>query len=661
MKKYLAILLMAAMIFSAAFAEEAPGADATEAAAVQYDYDELVVGTVMPMYGAFSLRSWGNSSSDVDVRRLIHGYNLAEWDAADGGFHIDPTVVTLGSVVTLDEKGDHIYNLTLYDDLYYSDGTKITAWDYAFSWLLRTSPLINGIGGTAERADFLVGWDEYESGKVPYLAGVQVTGDYSLKVIISGAYLPYFYEVGLLDCYPIPIQSVVPGCEVADDGAGVYIRNRENPDGEALFTAELLKETLLNETNGYLSHPSPVSGPYRILSFDGTEARFELNPYYKGNADGLKPVIPRIVYRTANADTMMDELLQDQYGLLNKVTRVDVIQDGMTRAAGERNYHADAYPRPGLSFITFNGTKPATADPAVRQAIALCMDKEALKNDYVGAYGIRADGFYGLGQWMFLMVSGTTAQDPDPNMTEEEAEQLKEAWESLTLDGLETYGQDIARAQSVLDRAGWTLNRAGQAYASGRDDVRCKEIDGVLVPLELKLVYSDVTDIGDAFTDRLAAPLKEAGIALTLEARPSVLAMYYGQAEADYDMLYLGTNFDVAFDPAQLFMEDSAVNVSGVKDEALVKLAQEMRQTEPGDLLTYCRRWISFLAKFAETEPMIPVYSNLYYDFYPDVLRNYRINQFTTWSEAIVGSYFSDVAETPEAEAADGDTLEMAD
>ena len=661
MKKYLAILLMAAMIFSAAFAEEAPGADATEAAAVQYDYDELVVGTVMPMYGAFSLRSWGNSSSDVDVRRLIHGYNLAEWDAADGGFHLDPTVVTLGSVVTLDEKGDHIYNLTLYDDLYYSDGTKITAWDYAFSWLLRTSPLINGIGGTAERADFLVGWDEYEAGKVPYLAGIQVTGDYSMKVIISGAYLPYFYEVGLLDCYPIPIQSVAPGCEVADDGAGVYIRNRENPDGEALFTAELLKETLLNETNGYLSHPSPVSGPYRILSFDGTEARFELNPYYKGNADGLKPVIPRIVYRTANADTMMDELLQGQYGLLNKVTRVDVIQDGMTRATGERNYHADAYPRPGLSFITFNGTKPATADPAVRQAIALCMDKEALKNDYVGAYGIRADGFYGLGQWMFLMVSGTTAQDPDPNMTEEEAEQLKEAWESLTLDGLETYGQDIARAQSVLDRAGWTLNRDGHAYASGRDDVRCKEIDGVLVPLELKLVYSDVTDIGDAFADRLAAPLKEAGIALTLEARPSVLAMYYGQAEADYDMLYLGTNFDVAFDPAQLFMEDSAVNVSGVKDEALVKLAQEMRQTEPGDLLTYCRRWISFLAKFAETEPMIPVYSNLYYDFYPDVLRNYRINQFTTWSEAIVGSYFSDVAETPEAEAAEGDTLKMAD
>jgi len=488
-----------------------------------------------------------------------------------------------------------------------------------------------------------------------------VTGDYSMKVIISGAYLPYFYEVGLLDCYPIPIQSVAPGCEVADDGAGVYIRNRENPDGEALFTAELLKETLLNETNGYLSHPSPVSGPYRILSFDGTEARFELNPYYKGNADGLKPVIPRIVYRTANADTMMDELLQGQYGLLNKVTRVDVIQDGMTRATGERNYHADAYPRPGLSFITFNGTKPATADPAVRQAIALCMDKEALKNDYVGAYGIRADGFYGLGQWMFLMVSGTTAQDPDPNMTEEEAEQLKGAWESLTLDGLEIYGQDIARAQSVLDRAGWTLNRDGQAYDSGRDDVRCKEIDGVLVPLELKLVYSDVTDIGDAFADRLAAPLKEAGIALTLEARPSVLAMYYGQAEADYDMLYLGTNFDVAFDPAQLFMEDSAVNVSGVKDEALVKLAQEMRQTEPGDLLTYCRRWISFLAKFAETEPMIPVYSNLYYDFYPDVLRNYRINQFTTWSEAIVGSYFSDVAETPEAEAAEGDTLKMAD
>ena len=655
MKRILAILLMLTMILSAAFAEGNPGAEDAQAGSpevVRYDYDELVVGTAMPMYGAFSMDNWGNSTSDVDVRKLIHGYNLIEWNSAVSGFQLDPSVVTLGSLVTRDDAGNHVYSLTLYDDMYYSDGTKITAWDYAFSWLLRTSPLISEIGGATRQADYLAGWSDYAAGNTPYLAGVQVTGEYSLKITISAEYLPFFYEVSLLDCYPYPIQAIAPGCEVADDGNGVYIRNKENPDGGALFTADLLKNTLLNGTNGYLSHPEVVSGAYRLVSFDGAEARFELNPYYKGNSDGLKPVIPRIVFKTANNETMVDDLLQGKYGLLNKVSRADVIQDAMMRAISEGAYMADAYPRPGLSFITFNGGKSATADPEVRKAIALCLDKEALKDDYVGEFGVKSDGFYGLGQWMYQMVSGTISQEPDEGMTEAEKEQFQKDWDEVTLEGQETYEFNTGRANEILDAAGWTLNKAGEAYDSSKDDVRCKKIGEELVPLELKLIYPETTEIGEALDIWFAAPLKEAGILLTIETSPSVLPIYYGQDDTDYDMLYLATNFDVAFDPTQMFMEGGSVNVHGVKDAELVKLAGEMRQTEQGDLLTYCTKWISFLKRFTEVEPMIPVYSNVYYDFHPEVLQNYKITQYISWADAIVGSYFSDVAEEP-AEAAE--------
>ena len=648
MKRILAILLMLTMILSAAFAEGNPGAEDAQAASlepVRYDYDELVVGTAMPMYGAFAMDNWGNSTSDVDVRKLINGYNLVEWDSAVSGFELDPSVVTLGSLVTRDDAGNHVYSLTLYDDLYYSDGTKITARDYAFSWLLRTSPLISEIGGTTRQADYLAGWSDYAEGKTPYLAGVQVTGEYSLKITIRAEYLPFFYEVSLLDCYPYPIQEIAPGCEVADDGNGVYIRNKDNPDGDALFTADLLKNTLLDAASGYVSHPEVVSGAYRLVSFDGKEARFELNPYYKGNSEGLKPVIPRIVFKRADNGTMIDDLLQGKYGLLNKISRADVIQDGMTRAIGEEAYIADAYPRPGLSFITFNGENPATTDPEVRKAIALCMDKEALKDDYVGEFGVKSDGFYGLGQWMYQMVSGTIAREPDEGMTEEEKEQLQKDWDEVTLEGQETYEFDTGRANEILDQAGWTLNRTGGTYDRSKDDVRCKKIGEELVPLELKLIYPETTDIGEALDIWFAAPLKEAGILLTIETSPSVLPIYYGQDDTDYDMLYLATNFDVAFDPTQMFMEGGAVNVSGVKDEELVKLAGEMRQTEQGDLLTYCRKWLSFLKRFTEVEPMIPVYSNVYYDFHPEVLQNYKITQYISWADAIVGSYFSDVAE----------------
>ena len=648
MKKVFAILMALAMLLSAAAAEEAAGNPAQ--AAVRYDYDELVVGTIMPMYGAFTLDNWGNSSSDVDVRKLIMGYNLVEWNPANSGFRLDPSVVTDGSVVTEDEAGNHIYNLTLYDDMVYSDGTPITAKDYAFSWLLRSSPLIDQLGGTSLKAEYIDGWQAYATGETPVLAGVRVTGEHHLQIRIRGEFLPFFYEVGLLDCYPLPIHEIAPGLEVADDGEGVYIR------GENGLTAELLKETLLNESTGYLSHPKTASGAYRLVSFDGTEARFELNEKYKGNTDGQKPVIPRIVYRLANAETMIDDLIANRYGLLNKVVRADLIRAGVDRAVSTGEYAQKTYPRRGLTFITFNGERPATAEADVRKALAMCLDKAGLTEDYAGDYGIQADGFYGIGQWMYQIVSGAQEPGMDESLTAEEQEQEKQAWESVNMDGMETYAFDTARAAALLDEAGWTLNKAGEKYDASRDEVRCKEIDGQLIPLELKLVYPASTQIGEALNTRFAEPLKEAGVALTVEAKDNVLAMYYGQAEADYDMLYLATNFDIVFDPTQMFKEGGAVNVHGVKDEELLKAADEMRQTEPGDLRTYCTRWIDFLKQFAESEPMIPVYSNVYYDFHAENLRNYNINQAFTWSEAIVGSFFSDIPEATE-EAGEGEAI----
>ncbi len=41
-------------------------------------------------------------------------------------------------------------------------------------------------------------------------------------------------------------------------------------------------------------------------------------------------------------------------------------------------------------------------------------------------------------------------------------------------------------------------------------------------------------------------------------------------------------------------------------------------------------------------EPLIPVYSNVYFDFYTRSLHDYFINSNSTWSRAIVASYMSD-------------------
>ena len=167
--------------------------------------------------------------------------------------------------------------------------------------------------------------------------------------------------------------------------------------------------------------------------------------------------------------------------------------------------------------------------------------------------------------------------------------------------------------------------------------------------LELKMLYPINTPIAEILEARFAEPLRQAGIALTIEENENVLPMYYGQQERDYDMIWLASNFDVMFDPSPLFAPDSATNTTGINDQELYDLAADMKKTEPGDLLTYCQKWVLFLKRFSEVEPMIPVYSNVYFDFYPDVLQNYLINENISWSEAIVPSYLSDPPEeTPE-------------
>ena len=73
-----------------------------------------------------------------------------------------------------------------------------------------------------------------------------------------------------------------------------------------------------------------------------------------------------------------------------------------------------------------------------------------------------------------------------------------------------------------------------------------------------------------------------------------------------------------------------------------------MRQTEPGDVLSYCQKWVAFEKAWADLLPAIPVYSNVYFDFYTPTLHNYNAGATTSWAEAIVGAYLGDV-EDPEA------------
>ena len=625
--------------------EDSPDALATEA--IEWNYDELIVGSTTPMEGAFYTNMWGNTTADADVRMLLHGYNLAEWDSEAGGFVLDPSVVS-GVVVTQNDEGDHVYNISLYQDLLWSDGSKVTAWDYAFTWLIEAWPGMKQLGAAQPDRNYIVGMKEWMDGSADTVSGIHVINDSQLIVTISHEYLPFFYELGLLDCAPSPSGIIAPDVLIADNGMGVFLTG-------AQLTVEALRATLLGE-DGYVSKPRITCGPYHLVSYEGEEARFELNPYYKGDSNGVKPTIESIVLRHVSNDSMISLLASGEIGLLNKCADADAVAQGIALAAEQGDFAMANYTRMGAGFLSFSCERSTVAEAEVRKAIAHCLDKDAAVRQLVGNYGLRVDGYYGIGQWMVQLLNGTMAYPvEEPKTADAAATQAYEArlaeWESLTLDEIPAWTLDTEEASRILEAAGWKESENGGAYVKG-EGVRSKTINGERIPLSLRLSYPEGSAVGEALRQHFVPYLAEAGIGLELQeiSFDQLIRRYYRQEEREEDILFIATNFDVLFDPSSAFEPDGSLNWTGIQDDQLYKLAADMRHTEQGDALAYCKKWLAFQKRFAETLPMIPIYSNVYFDFYPKVLQNYQITENIGWSKAVVEAFLGDAVPEPEEE-----------
>lgn len=67
-----------------------------------------------------------------------------------------------------------------------------------------------------------------------------------------------------------------------------------------------------------------------------------------------------------------------------------------------------------------------------------------------------------------------------------------------------------------------------------------------------------------------------------------------------------------------------------------------MVRTEPTDGAGFLRKWVGLQERITETLPKIPVYLNVYYDFFRRELHGYDIWGSISWGDAIVKSYLSD-------------------
>ena len=233
MKKIICILLalILAMHTCAVLAEGGEETTGQE----ERDYEHATVGNPTKLNGCFFTGMWGSITSDVDVRDLVAGYNLVKWDGGFSRYRFDHSVVS-GAISGTDKEGNKRYMVTLCDDLFFSDGTPVTAWDYAFSVLLQCSPLIEELGGRTEKLDFFLGYEDYNAGRTKELAGLHVENDRQITFTVRKEALPYIFELSRFRFCPYPAGTIAPGCRVYNSEEGAYIGNESDQDGEPLLS-----------------------------------------------------------------------------------------------------------------------------------------------------------------------------------------------------------------------------------------------------------------------------------------------------------------------------------------------------------------------------------------------------------------------------------------
>lgn len=607
---------------------------------------KITVGSVTKVAGQFSTDMFGNNTSDIDIRALLHGYSTVAY-TDDASYTLDETVAQV-DVATEDDFGNKVYVFHVNDGLTYNDGTPITAKDYAFSVLLQSAPQMAELGASTSGYWHIQGYDQYASGERNYLSGVRLLDDMTFSLTIRANALPYYYELTYVNVTPYPISVIAPGCTVEDDGDGAYI------DGE--FTAAVLEKTMLDPETGYCSHPMVTSGPYQLESYNGEtgEVVLKANTRYVGNYAGQRPLIETVVLlETTNAQALA-ELADGTLDIVNKISDSQVIAEGVAQLS-QGTLQASNYLRSGLGFLALACEQGPTSQENIRKAISYCLDQDAFVTAFTGTYGQPVYSWYGLGQWMAAEYVSTAGED------------------------LNTYEMNLDTATTLVERAGYVYNAEGNTFRAGEDTVRYRLLRGTalneynaledpvveavqvgnknLLPLEIKFARVENNRMCDLVVEQLVPNLEAIGFKVEVVdlSFEDMLAQYYREVPRECNMFALATNFTHVFDP--IYTWDGEVqyqgylNTTGIDSTRLARQAARLRGTTPGDTERYLQRWQQLMTIFNDELPAIPLYSNMYFDFYANRVQNYAANAHWSWSAAILYTWVAEPEETEDQDA----------
>ena len=576
---------------------------------------EIIYGSTTRMNNLFHLQfPGGNNAVNYDIWRLTQiGMATYEWTPSEQ--YLKNQVVVKNETITAHPDGSKTYAFEIYDDMLFSDDTPITAANYVFSILFHNSPEFGALGASNTNSMELVGWEAYNSGNTRNFAGVRMLGEYEFSVTIAADELPFYYESYLATAYPTPMHVYAPGVTVIDSPQGASL--------SAEFTEDLIRQTITDENTGILYYPKVFNGPYMLTSYDPADASavLDYNPNYKGSYDGSYPMIARIIIVETPTATRMDMLQTGAVELMPGVGGAAVNEGLDIAEAANSGIQYQNYPRAGYGKIHFRHDFGPTRFQSVRQALTYCLDRNEFARQFTHGYGIVVHGYY-----------GASMREYRENRDELDAR-------------LNQYPFSVDRAIEVLVDDGWVLNATGGDYVEGSGLPRYKMVDGELEALVIQWFASEANPVADLISVMLVPEAIKAGIVIekTEGDFPTLLANLYSP-DSDYHMFNLATGFgNVAYLWFYYGTDDAFMgtyNDNFIRDTELERIALDMKATTPGDFDSWASKWVEFQVRWNELMVNIPLYSDLYYDFYPETLQNYYVTPMWGWAYAIQYAYF---------------------
>lgn len=421
--------------------------------------NSIIMGNTTDLSGKFRYAAFGGSNpgaADLDVQNLSTGLETVA-TTKEGGYEWNPTVVK-SHEETMNEDGTRTYTVTIYDDLKLSDGTPVTVKNYVVFPMVFSSPVAVAAAGkdhqsgmTLEGFKTFNTYDGTEGSGTKELAGLRMIDDYTYSITVSADYANYFYAISYAGLSAYDVSLWIGDADVKDDGNGVYFTDDfYAKEGDKYVMADHIVTASQNTDTTY-----PYSGPYVVKSYDSADksAVLELNPNFKGNYEGVKPTIAKVVYKKIVSSTQLEDLKAGTLDVIAGITGGDETNEALALADGsDGKYVYTHYSRAGYGKLGFRADYGPAQFTEVRQAIAYCMDRAKFAKDFTGGYGGVVDGPYYSGSWMYKAAV-------DQGMI------------------LNAYATSVDSAIEVLTEGGWVYDAEGNDYVEG---VRYKKIPGAV-------------------------------------------------------------------------------------------------------------------------------------------------------------------------------------